>query len=166
MRYKMYSLASVARSQSLLLALTGVFLGGMAALGANYAVTQGSGTTFGAVTVGGVNYAQHFLCDLTTPAQCAAVSAGGATKTDGSGIAAIAPVVSTAAEANHIIKASAGSLFGFHVTTGASGGFGVVFAASSASADGAGNPKMLLHVGRARTRTFSGGGAPPESFCP
>src|SRR5260370_34416741 len=107
MRYKMYSLASVARSQSLLLALTGVFLGGMAALGANYAVTQGSGTTFGAVTVGGGKCAQHFLCGLTTPAQCAAVSAGGATQKGRSGIGAICSDGCTAARANHIIKGSA-----------------------------------------------------------
>lgn len=55
-----------------------------AAFGANYAVTVGTGTTFGSVVVGGVNYAQQFICDLTTPAQCASVSAGGAVKTDAS----------------------------------------------------------------------------------
>jgi hypothetical protein len=58
--------------------------GSVLALGANYLLTQGSGTTFGSVVVGGVNYAQHLLCDLTTPAQCAAVSAGGAVKVDAS----------------------------------------------------------------------------------
>lgn len=51
---------------------------------ANYTVTQGSGTTFGSVVVGGINYAQQFICDLTTPAQCASVSAGGAVKVDAS----------------------------------------------------------------------------------
>jgi hypothetical protein len=50
---------------------------------ANYAVTVGSGTNFGSVVVGGVHYAQQFLCDKGTPAQCAAVSAGGAVSTIG-----------------------------------------------------------------------------------
>lgn len=70
-----------------------VVLVGVAGVGsavANYAMTQGSGTTFGSVVVGGVHYAQMFLCDLTTPAQCATVSAGGAVKVDGS--AATQPV--------------------------------------------------------------------------
>lgn len=43
----------------------------------NYAVTQGAGTNFGSVVVGGVHYAQQFICDLTTPAQCATVDASG-----------------------------------------------------------------------------------------
>lgn len=55
-----------------------------AALG-NYAMTQGAGTTFGSTVVGGIHYVQMFICDLTTPAQCATVSSGGAVKVDGSG---------------------------------------------------------------------------------
>ena len=51
-----------------------VVIGAVVSIAANYALTQGSGTTFGSVVVGGVNYAQHLLCDLTTPSQCAAVS--------------------------------------------------------------------------------------------
>lgn len=58
-----------------LVALLG--LCGAVAIG-NYAMTQGAGTNFGSVVSGGVHYAQQFICDLTTPAQCAAVSAGGA----------------------------------------------------------------------------------------
>lgn len=58
----------------------------LAAIAANYAVTVGSGTTFGSVVVGGVNYAQQLICDLTTPSQCASVSAGGAVKVDGSAV--------------------------------------------------------------------------------
>src|SRR6266850_4910417 len=53
---------------------------------ANYAVTVGAGTNFGSVIVGGVHYAQQFICDLTTPAQCASVSAAGAIKVDGSAV--------------------------------------------------------------------------------
>lgn len=52
---------------------------------ANYTMTQGAGTTFGSTLVGGVHYVQMFICDLTTPGQCASVSAGGAVKVDGSG---------------------------------------------------------------------------------
>lgn len=66
-----------------LVALLG--LTGAIALG-NYAVTVGSGTNFGSVIVGGVHYAQQFICDLTTPGQCATVSAAGAVKVDGSAV--------------------------------------------------------------------------------
>lgn len=48
-----------------------------AAFGANYAVTQGSGTTFGSLVVSAVNYAQQLTCDPTTPSQCGAVTATG-----------------------------------------------------------------------------------------
>ena len=62
------------------------FLGGTLAI-ANYAVTQGTGTNFGSIVVGGtVHYAQQLLCDPTTPSQCVAVSAGGAAKVDGSAV--------------------------------------------------------------------------------
>lgn len=66
---------------------------GVTAVLANYAVTLGSGTNFGSVVVSSVHYAQQFICDLTTPAQCASVSAAGAIKVDGS--AATQPVSGT-----------------------------------------------------------------------
>lgn len=67
-----------------LVALLG--LCGAVAVG-NYTMTQGAGTSFGSVIIGGtVHYAQQLLCDLTTPAQCAAVSAAGAVKVDGSAV--------------------------------------------------------------------------------
>lgn len=50
---------------------------GVVAAVANYAMTQGAGTNFGSVVVGGIHYAQMFLCDLTTPGQCAAVDGSG-----------------------------------------------------------------------------------------
>lgn len=75
-----------------LIALLG--LCGAVALG-NYTVTQGSGTTFGSVVVGGFHYAQQFICDLTTPAQCASVSAGGAVKVDGSAVTQPVSLTST-----------------------------------------------------------------------
>lgn len=62
-----------------------VSIGGVGAM-ANYSATQGVGTTFGSAVVGGIHYAQHFICDLTTPGQCAAVSAAGAVKVDNSGV--------------------------------------------------------------------------------
>lgn len=67
-----------------LVALIG--LCGVAAFATNYTMTQGSGTTFGSIVVGGVNYAQQLICDLTTPSQCASVSAGGAVKVDNSAV--------------------------------------------------------------------------------
>lgn len=66
-----------------LVALVGLSTAGAIA---NYAMTQGAGTTFGSVTSGGVHYVQMFICDLTTPAQCGSVSAAGAVKVDGSAV--------------------------------------------------------------------------------
>jgi hypothetical protein len=66
--------------------LTVAFIGGGIAALANYTATQGAGTTFGSVVVSTVHYAQMMLCDLTTPSQCAAVSAAGAVKVDGSAV--------------------------------------------------------------------------------
>jgi hypothetical protein len=72
--------------RKLFLALIALFgLMGAVAFG-NYTATQGTGTTFGSVVVGGFHYVQFFLCDLTTPGQCAAVSAAGAVKVDGSAV--------------------------------------------------------------------------------
>lgn len=66
-----------------LVALVGLSTAGAIA---NYAMTQGAGTTFGSTVVGGVHYVQMFICDLTTPAQCGSVSAAGAVKVDGSAV--------------------------------------------------------------------------------
>lgn len=89
--------ASALRTMAIAATIAGTFAIGAAI--ANYGMTAGSGLTFGSVVVGGFHYAQQFICDLTTPAQCASVSAGGALKVDGS--AATQPVslsgVSTAA---------------------------------------------------------------------
>lgn len=66
-----------------LIALLG--LCGAVALG-NYTMTQGVGTNFGSIIVGGVQYAQQLFCDPTTVGQCAAVSSGGAVKVDNSAV--------------------------------------------------------------------------------
>lgn len=55
-----------------------VGLGSILTWAANYNVTEGLGKTFGSVTVGGIDYAQQFICDLTTPSNCANVAASGA----------------------------------------------------------------------------------------
>jgi hypothetical protein len=44
---------------------------------ANYAMTQGSGTTFGSIVVSTVHYVQMLSCDPATPSQCGAVTATG-----------------------------------------------------------------------------------------
>lgn len=58
---------------------------GAIALG-NYTMTQGVGTNFGSIIVGGVQYAQQLFCDPTTVGQCAAISVGGAVKVDNSAV--------------------------------------------------------------------------------
>jgi hypothetical protein len=42
---------------------------------ANYTATQGAGTTFGSVVIGGVHFFSNLVCDFTTANQCAAVKA-------------------------------------------------------------------------------------------
>lgn len=54
--------------------------------------------------------------------------------------AAITPVVSTAAESNHVLKAAAGNFYGATITNGAAAGYVMVFNATSAPADGAVTP--------------------------
>jgi hypothetical protein len=54
-------------------ALIGIFA--MSAAVANYTATQGTGTNFGSIIIGGVNFASQLICDFTTANQCAAVKA-------------------------------------------------------------------------------------------
>ncbi len=60
---------------------------------------------------------------------------------------AITPVVSTAVEGSHILKASAGNLYGVAVTTAGTAGYLLVFNATSAPADGAVTPLLCRAVG-------------------
>lgn len=62
-----------------------------AAGAANYTATQGVGTTFGSIVVGGVNYTQMMICDPATPGQCIGVSA--------SGVITVSPSVGSATSA-------------------------------------------------------------------
>lgn len=56
------------------------------------------------------------------------------------------PVVSTAAEASHVLKAGAGNLYRIAVTTGATAGYLLVFNATSAPANGAVTPLLCRQV--------------------
>lgn len=67
----------------------------------------------------------------------------GSCATAGCGVAA---VVSTAVETGHVIKASAGNLYGFQVTTGASAGFVMVFNSATVPAAGAVTPVKCYRV--------------------
>lgn len=87
-----------------ILAFTAIISIGMAAAFANYAMTQGAGTTFGSVIVGGFHYVQMFVCDLTTPAQCQSVSAGGAASVNVTN----APTLETGRVPSNIISGQAG----------------------------------------------------------
>lgn len=54
--------------------------------------------------------------------------------------AGITPVVSSAAESNHVLKNAAGNLYSLSVTSGAASGFVLVFNATSSPGDGAVTP--------------------------
>lgn len=69
-----------------LVAAGALALGGAMLAVANYSATQGSGTTFGSIVIGGVHFISALFCDATTANQCAAVSAGGAVKVDNSAV--------------------------------------------------------------------------------
>jgi hypothetical protein len=70
------------------------------AIGANYSMTQGAGTTFASAVISGVNYVQFLLCDPTAGAtQCAGVNASGQ-------VAVTGPVTATlSAETTKVIGA-------------------------------------------------------------
>lgn len=76
--------------------------------------------------------------------------------------AAVTPVVSAVAESSHIIKASAGTLFDWHVTTGAIAGYIMIFNAASAPADGAVAPIVCIAI--AANTTFFGNDRVPTAF--
>ena len=68
--------------------------------------------------------------------------------------AGIAPVVSTAAESNHVLKGSAGNLYTLTATIGATSGYLMIFDATSLPANGAVTPKYCLPI--ASNGTFGG----------
>lgn len=76
--------------------------------------------------------------------------------------AGIIPVVSTAAESSHVLKASAGNLYAYQVTTGAVAGYVMIFNATSAPVDGAVTPVKCVAV--PATATVGVSNSPPEYF--
>ena len=75
----------------------------------------------------------------------------------------ITPVVSTTAEAFHVIKASAGSLYAWRVTTGASAGYVLILNATSDPGNGAVTPLDCVQVA-ANATTGSSAAIVPEAF--
>ena len=55
-------------------------------------------------------------------------------------------VVSTTAEASHVLKAKPGSLFGFSATTGASAGYVMLFDATAAPSNGTVTPVACYYI--------------------
>lgn len=76
--------------------------------------------------------------------------------------AGIVPVRSVAAEASKVFKSSAGNLYAYQVTTGASAGYVLLFNATSAPANGAVTPVKCVVV--AANSTVGVSMNPPEYF--
>ena len=76
----------------------------------------------------------------------------------------ITSVVSAAAEGSHVLKGSAGNLYGVVVTTGATGGYLMVFNATSAPADGAVTPQACIQAPANSATALSFGGRPPSIY--
>lgn len=74
----------------------------------------------------------------------------------------LVPVVSSAAEGSKVLKASAGNLYAYQVTTGAAAGYVMLFNATSAPADGAVAPVKCVAV--PATSTVGVTVSPPEYF--
>jgi hypothetical protein len=107
-----------------------------------------------------------------------ALGAGGGLKVDGSGTpvpvsgtvavagavaisgtvptsrAPIAPVVSTALESGHVLKASAGSLFSLQFSTTSTIGWMLLFDSATVPADGAVTPKKAWAVDQSSSSTY------------
>ena len=75
---------------------------------------------------------------------------------------AIAPDTNTAVASSRVLKASAGNLYAYQVTTGASAGYVMLFNATSAPADGAVTPVKCVAV--AANSTVGVTNNPPEYF--
>jgi hypothetical protein len=69
------------------LVYTGLILCLPVAAIANYTATQGAGTTFGSVVIGGVHFFSNLVCDVTTANQCATVDASGNVHVSATGLA-------------------------------------------------------------------------------
>lgn len=97
-----------------------------------------------------------------TETSVAAIAASAAIIPTATATNAITPVVSTAAEGSHVLKAGAGNLYGLSVTTGASAGYVMIFNATSAPADGAVTPIKCYSV--PATSSFGASWNNPAAF--
>lgn len=120
----------------LLLLLLALLLPGFASAQVSRGVTQTVDPAY-------VNATDHPL-RLDDTGQLYVRSSGAAPSA--SSAVAVTPVVSTAAEANHVLKAGAGNLYGLSVTTGATAGYILLFNATSAPADGAVAPLFCYSI--------------------
>lgn len=77
---------------------------------------------------------------------------------------AISPGSSSALEASHILKASAGNLYSLYVTTTSVSGYLMTFNATSAPADGAVTPVECIPVASGSAVSISFAGAPPDHY--
>lgn len=77
---------------------------------------------------------------------------------------ALAPVVSAAVEGTHVLKGSAGNLYGLVVTNTTVAGYVMVFNATTAPADGAVTPIYCLPIGINQTVSLTGPSTIPISF--
>lgn len=78
--------------------------------------------------------------------------------------AAITPVVTSAVASNLVVKASAGNLYGFQVTSGASAGYVLLFNATSLPADGAVTPIKCYAIAANSTIGVDFRPGPPVRF--
>lgn len=75
---KFFHAAARGMRSALVAVVSLVVTGAIIAVGANYQMTQGSGTTFASAVISAVNYVEFLLCDPTAGAtQCAGVNASG-----------------------------------------------------------------------------------------
>lgn len=122
------------------------------------------GTTNGiqvnAALPAGANLIGKVGIDQTTPGSTNGVNLAPTSATG----AAITPVVSSAVESNHVLKASAGNLYGVTVTVGATSGLLMVFNATSAPVDGAVTPTYCIVVPANTSAGISFSGIPPAAF--
>lgn len=90
-----------------------------------------------------------YVTGTTNPLSCdTAGNLRGATILSPSGAASysLSPVVTTAVASSLVLKASAGNLYSWQVTTGATAGYVLIFNAASAPADGAVTPQQCVVV--------------------
>ena len=76
----------------------------------------------------------------------------------------IAPGSSSALEASHVLKASAGNLYSLYVMTTSVGGYLMTFNATSAPADGAVTPVECIQILANSAAAISWDGAPPDYY--